>query len=221
MRMLPILLLSILSAACAAESHDESVEAAEAELGQSFRSQLHDLGALPFESRNIHYAEDARPFEEANVSLSQAAGESRYVAYQFDALKGDGLLIAAGKTTASETNGECDEVVRTWLLDSAKRVVRTGTYGCEAEHEVPGLQTKSNILRHYLAKSGSYTLVVAVLPSQHAPSHAAIRTEPWKWVRLDVIRTHKEDQGAAQARCENGVDIYCKPELRCERARCK
>jgi hypothetical protein len=209
----------LLTPACAVESQDDASE--ESELGRAFRSPLHDRGALPFESKSIHYPEDARPYERATLGVAQTAGESRYVAYHFDAEKGDGLLLSAGKTTESETNGECDDVVRLWLLDSNERIVRTGSYRCEAEYEEPGLQSRSQILRHYLTKGGSYTLVVAVLPARSARPSAPIHTQPWKWVSLDVVRTHKEDQGEDQARCQDGIDIYCRPALRCERARCK
>lgn len=206
---------------CAAEAVVEDAAAQEPELNQVFRSTLQDLGAIPLEQKTIHYAEDPRPFEDAFLGVSQTEGESRYVAYELEALKGDGLLLSAHKTSATETSGSCDEVVRLWLLDSSKRVVRTGTQSCEYVYEEPGLTTKSNILRHYVEKDETFKIVVAVLPARNAATQAPIRTQPWKWVSLDVIRSHEENQGGLQSRCQDGADVLCKPELKCERARCK
>lgn len=210
-----------LSAACAVEADDAALAAQEAELGDVFRSELFDLGALPLEARKISYPEDARPFDDARPSVSQRPGESRYVSYTIDAKKGDGLLFAANKTSATETSGSCDEIVRVWLLDENRRIVRAGSSSCASEYEVPGLQSSSKILRHYFESAGSYRLVVAVLPASGAAATAPIRTQPWKFVALDVVRSHEENQGAAQSRCQDGTDILCRAELRCERARCK
>ncbi len=216
-----LLSFAMFSAACATSSTEEGAESEDSELGEAFRSPLDDRGALPLEAKAIRYPDDPRPFENALFGLSQTPGESRYVAYRFDARQGDGLLLAASKTSTTTTNGECDEALRIWLLDSKKRVVRAGTQKCEGEYEVPGIQTKSAILRHYLEESGNYTLVVAVLPSRTAPESAPIRTQPWKWVGVEVIRSHEEHQGGLQSRCQDGVDVLCSAALRCERARCK
>jgi hypothetical protein len=209
--------------ACSGEAADpiDSTDVQASELNEVFRSPLHDLGQLPLDRRAIHYAEDPRPFDEAMISVSQTPGESRYVAYRLEAKQGDGLLLAAQKTTATETSGSCDEVVRIWLLDARNVVVRTGSQICESEYEVPGLQSKSNILRHYFANSGTYKIVAAVLPARAAASHAPIRTQPWRFLSLHGVRSHEENQGAQQSRCEDGIDILCRSDLRCERARCK
>jgi hypothetical protein len=211
----------IFAAACAGEPVDESTGAQDSALGEVFRSPLHELGALPLEPTAIRYPEDPRPFEQAYFGVSQTAGQSPYVAYRFDARKGDGVLLVAGKTSTTTTDGACDEVTRIWLLDQDHRVVRAGAQKCAGEYEVPGLQATSKILRHYVDEDGSYTLVVAVLPAKTAPAGAPIRTQPWQHVGIEVIRSHEENQGAPQSRCQDGVDILCRSELRCERARCK
>ncbi|MFO0737530.1 MAG: hypothetical protein U0270_16680 [Labilithrix sp.] len=88
--VLSFLLASLFVTACSADVPDEATVAQEGELGQVFIG-ADDRGALPLEARTIHYAEDARPFEAASFGTSQTAGGSRYVAYHFDAKKGDGL----------------------------------------------------------------------------------------------------------------------------------
>jgi hypothetical protein len=218
--MMPLLLVLPIvpaSAGCAAAT-EEDVESDEAEISQVFRSALEDRGRVPLEAKEIHYPEDARPFERARMSVAQTPGGSRYVAYSFKARKGDGLLLAA-QTSDSFTS--CNSVARLWLLDADNRVVKTGTRQCVAERDVPRPQSKSNILRHYLEKGGAYKLVVAVLPARDAAADDPVRTEPWTRLSVEMVRTHAEDQGASRARCQDGIDVFCDPALRCERARCK
>lgn len=202
-----------------ASTAEEDVASEEADL-QAFRSTLEDRGALPLQAATIDYPEDARPFEEADLDLSQTVGGSKYVSYSFNAKAGDGLLLASRKTNHG-MGSDCTAMVRLWLLDSDNRVVKTGNKICESEFEEPGMQSKSNILRHYLAKSGTYKVVVAVLPGKTASANDPVRSEPWKFVNLRMVRTHKVDQGALRARCQDGIDVFCSDSLRCERARCK
>jgi hypothetical protein len=211
-----------LSVACAGTSTtvDENFDEEEAAL-TAFRSNLDDRGALPFVARKIHYPEDPRPFEGADVSLAQTAGRSKYVSHSFRAKKGDGLLISAHKQTDSTGAGDCEEIVRMWLLDSQNRVVKTGTKKCYSEYEEPGLRSQSDALRYYVESDDTYKIVVTVLASPSAHANADIRKSPWKWTSLDVIRSTKANQGAPNSRCEGGTDILCQSSLRCERARCK
>lgn len=207
------------SAACGAADSPE-IESDESDL-TAFRSTLDQRGELPLEARRIRYPEDARPYESLNTNVSRTRGSSEYVAYSFKGAKGDSVLLAAQKTSATTTNGNCDESVRLWLLNSKNQVVRTGSKKCYQEPEVPGLQSRSDIMRYSLPKADTYKVVIAVLPSETAPANAPIRTQPWKWVNVDIFRSAKADLGAAGSRCEDGLDMLCQSQLRCDRARCK
>jgi hypothetical protein len=215
--------LTALSTACAGAEDSalgEEMDADEAAL-TAFRSNVDNRGTVPLVATKIAYPEDARPYETANVALSQTSGKSKYIAYSLRAKKGDGLLLSAYKQTDSTRAGECEEIVRMWLLDSQNRIVKTGTKKCYSEYEEPGLRSKSDTLRYYVENDDTYKVVVTVLPARSAPAYADIRKNPWKWVSLDVIRTKAANQGELGSRCENGTDILCQSTLRCERARCK
>lgn len=207
--------------ACGGETSEEETDSQEAEIGEAFRSKVEDRGALALEDRKVPYKEDARPYETADLGVKQTPGGSRYVGYTLKVEKGDGLLLAAQKGSETTPDAGCDDVVRLWILDSKNRVVRTGTQYCESEYEVPDVQSKSKITRHYFDSAGMYKIVLAVLPGRGVPANSPSRKAPWGYVSLDVIRSHEADQGEAGSRCTNGVDILCQSTLKCERARCK
>jgi hypothetical protein len=212
-------LVASMAFACAAQTdeapEDEGVDYADL---TTFRSALDNRGALPFEDQRIAYPEDARPFRQAYLGLAQTPGKSKYVAYEFRAGEGDGVLVDAFGGAAYTRSGGCDRVVRLWLLDGRNRVVRSGTVRCSNDRE-EGLETRSDILRFHLPARDTYKLVVTVLPGRDAEPSA--RRDPWNRVVLFVTAAAKADLGTRGARCQDGIDAFCEPSLRCERARCK
>jgi hypothetical protein len=212
------ILATLLLAACASGGENDAIETEEAELNQVFRSAVQDRGPLAMSNETLKYPEDARPFRTFHDFTEPSAVSSRYVGYTLIAKKGDGLLFAA-ESAGEGANSECKSVVRTWIVDSSNRVVSTGTRACEQNPE-EGPQAKSKILRHYFDKSGTYRLIVSLVPASTASRVDAVRTSPWS-VWLDVVQSSKADQGKRDARCQDGVDILCEASLKCERARCK
>lgn len=215
-----LLVTSFFAATAACGAADTGVESEDSEL-TAFRSSVDLRGQLALEAQTLRYAEDARPFESLAIDISRTPGKSEYVGYTFTGQKGDSILLAAQKTSQTVTRDTCDEVVRIWLLNSKNQVVKSGTKKCYAEPEVPGLQSRSDIMRYSLPKADTYKVVVAVLPSEAAYPSAPIRTQPWQWLHLDMFRSAKADLGGAGSRCQDGLDMLCQDSLRCERARCK